>query len=133
MPPTVVVTGRDDRVTSRHKAHTQEKIAKLERYFDGIVKIEAILDHVPEGGEAEIVISVSGGNHLVCHAKGKDLYAAVDLVLDKAEKRLTRHKEKLKGRGKGDRRPTAEGKAEGGAGGPDEEDYQDIVNKRKFS
>lgn len=94
--PSIVVTGRDEKVTSRHKQHAEQKISKLERYFNGIVKIEAVLGHQPDGSAVELVISVQGGKPIVCHSRSKELYAAIDLVLDKAEKRLTRHKEKLK-------------------------------------
>jgi putative sigma-54 modulation protein len=96
--PSIVVTGRDDSVTTLHKQHAQAKIAKLERYFDGIVKIETILGHGRGEAEVEVVLSVRGGNPLVCHARAKDLYAAIDIVLDKAEAQLTRHKEKLQSR-----------------------------------
>ena len=44
---------------------------------------------------AELLISVKKGSQIVCHEEGKDLYAAIDLALDKAETQLTRFKEKL--------------------------------------
>jgi putative sigma-54 modulation protein len=95
MPP-IVVTGRDDTITTRHKHHAEEKIGKLKRYFDGIVKMEAILGHGQKEAEAELLISVRGGKTLVCHARSKEIYAAIDAIVDKGESRLTRYKEKRK-------------------------------------
>jgi ribosomal subunit interface protein len=141
--PSIVVTGRDDRVSSRHKKHAEEKLSKLNRYFDGIVKIEAILDFSGDGALVEVIMSVRGGKRLVCQSRSKDLYAAIDLVLDKAGAQLKRHKEKLKKRkveGSRGRRSGEPGAAEGApeatdGGGAEEEDesYQDIVEKRDFS
>ncbi len=129
----IVVTGRDERVTSRHKQHAQDKLSKLGKYFDGIQRIEAVLGHDSHGAEAELVISIRSGKPLVCHSKGKELYAAVDTVLDKAEKQLTRHKEKLKGhKGGGRAVPPSLEPTESAADG-EEEGYQDIVEKRDFS
>jgi putative sigma-54 modulation protein len=147
MPP-IVVTGRDDQVTSRHKQHAEAKIAKLERYFDGIVKIEVVLGHLggpgkgaPGGSggtaEAEVVLSVRGGKPVVCHSRQDDLYAAIDTVLDKAEVQLTRHKEKLKTH-KG--APTSRHPEEipggdpvdAGPEEPEETSYQDIVEERDY-
>ena len=133
----IVVTGRDDRVTSRHKQHAEEKIAKLRKYFNGIQRIEATLGFGSQGtrnaeAEAELVITVRGGKPIVCYSKGNELYAAVDLVLDKAEKQLTRHKEKLKThKGGGHAAPAVDLDA---VVPPSDEDegYQDVVEKRDY-
>ncbi len=148
MPP-IVVTGRDDQVTSRHKQHAEEKVAKLDRYFDGIVKIEVVLGHVGGAGkgssggsgsiaEAEMVLSVRGGKPVVCHSRQDELYAAIDTILDKAEVQLTRHKEKLKTH-KGTRTSRRSDEIQGGdaggghaGSGPEEPSYQDIVEEREY-
>ncbi len=128
----ILVTGRGEKITSRDRKHAEEKIHKLEKYFNGMTRIEIILQKVAEMGEVELVISVKRGSQIVCHARDKDLYAAVDLVLDKAEIQLTRHKEKIRHRRTG--REGAE--VPGGAGGDTEEEqleaYEDIVEKREF-
>ena len=55
-----------------------------------------ILRQNSHDAEAEVVIRVGGGRPLVSHALAKELYAAIDLVIDKAETQLTRHKERVK-------------------------------------
>lgn len=93
---TIVVTGRDDQISSRSKEHAEDKLSKLERYYDGIGKIEAVLCHSGDVAEVELVISVKRGKTIVCRSRAKELYAAIDLVLDKAETQLTKFKERLK-------------------------------------
>ena len=132
---TIVVTGRDSEVTSRNKQHAEEKLAKLERYYNGITKIEAVLGHRADGAEAELVISVRRRKAIVCHGKAKELYAAIDVVLDKAEGQLTRFKERTKDQRT--RKPTGQVSAGEVMGVADEEEnlesYEDIVEKTDFS
>jgi putative sigma-54 modulation protein len=128
----IIVTGRSEKGTSRDKTHAEEKIQKLEKYFNGITRIEIILqkNKATELAEVELVISIKRGSQIVCRSSDKDLYTAIDLVLDKAEIQLTRHKEKLRER--------RTGKEEGGAQGAEEvgeeslEAYEDIVDKTEF-
>ena len=130
--PIVVVTGRDERVTSRNKSHAEEKIAKLERYFDGIGKIEAVLGHTGDDAAVELIISVRRAKPIICHSQAKDLYAAIDKVIDKAETQLTKFKERRKAhKGERDLKNSA---------GPvsvveDEplETYDEVIDKRDFS
>ncbi len=130
----IVVIGKSERITSIDKTHAEEKIEKLEKYFNGITRIEIVLDKTAEMAEVELVISVKRGSQIVCRTADKDLYAAIDLVLDKAEIQLTRHKEKVRHR----RVRRAEGgtagaAGEGAAGGEERlEAYEDIVEKREF-
>lgn len=131
--PTIVVTGRDAQVTSGNKERAEEKISKLAKYFNGIVKIEAILGHSGDNAEVELVISVKRSNPIVCHSHAKDLYSAIDLVIDKAEAQLTKHKEKLKTH-KGERSAAGEGSLEKSAAQDDEalESYDEVIEKRDF-
>ncbi len=133
----IVVTGRDGQVTSRNREHAEDKITKLERYFDGINRIEAILSHSGDVAKAELVITVPRGRPIVCHSEAKDLYAAIDLVVDKAEIQLTKFKERLKdhkaSRGGPPKAPSA-GAQTSPRGGDDEglESYDEVIEKRDF-
>ena len=45
---------------------------------------------------AELVVDVEKHDNFVAHARDEDLYAAIDLVIDKAARQLTDFKERLK-------------------------------------
>ncbi len=132
---TIVVTGRDSEVTSRNKQHAEDKLAKLERYYNGITKIEAVLGHQADGAEAELVISVRRRKAIVCHGKAKELYAAIDVVLDKAEGQLTKFKERTQDQRT--RTPTGQLAAGEAMGVADDEEnlesYEEIVEKTDFT
>ena len=133
----IIVTGRDGQVTSRNREHAEDKIKKLERYFDRINRIEAILSHSGDVAKAELVITVPRGQPIVCHSEAKELYAAIDLVVDKAEIQLTKFKERLKDhkalRGGSPKAPSP-GAENSPRGGDDEglESYDEVIEKRDF-
>lgn len=132
---TIIVTGKDAQVTSRTKDHAQEKLSKLARYFNGIGKIEAVLGHSGDDAEVEVVISVPRGSPVVCHSRARDLYTAIDLVLDKAEAQLTRHKEKVKERKspKAGDKLSRENDQEVSDDDEGLESYEDVIEKRDFN
>ena len=90
----VVITDRCSEATQGTRRHVEEKVQKLSRYFKGTTKVEVILDREGDSRRVELLISLNGGGQVVCHCQHSDFYAALDLALDKAEKQLTRHKEK---------------------------------------
>ncbi len=128
---TVVVTGRGGKISARDRKHAESKIDKLNKYFNGITRIEIILQKEAERTDVELVITVRRGGSIVCHSKDKDTYAAIDLVLDKAETQLTRYKEKLRHHRRGQSAAEMQAVDEKTTDEPLEA-YDDIVAKRDF-
>ena len=125
----ISITGRGEKITAAQQEHAEEKIQKLERYFSGINRIEVVLEKGAERSFVELVISIKKGAPIVVHHEETDLYAAIDLVLDKAETQLTRHKEKVQDR----RTPKLSESYEGPEEVKEElETYQEIVEKQDF-
>ena len=54
--------------------------------------------------KAEATIHIAGGD-LFAHADSEDMYAAIDLMMDKLDRQLVKHKEKAKDHHKGDKAP----------------------------
>ena len=91
----ITITGRHPGMTSHVKEYAEAKMARLERYFDGTHRIEVIMTREGEQSVVEVLISATR-RQIVSESRSPDLYAAIDAVLDKAEKQLIRYKEKLR-------------------------------------
>ena len=83
-------------ITDAIREYAREKTQRLDRFFDRITRIQIILNAEGDNYSVEMVMSVSRST-LVSHETNGSLYAAIDLVMDKSERLLTKHKEKLRG------------------------------------
>ena len=94
------VVGRNIEMTDALKEFATLKAGKLTKYFDGIQAIRVTLtkdDHHKHGTfGAELIIDVEKHEDFVSHEHDKDLYAAIDLVVEKGERQLRDFKEMLK-------------------------------------
>ena len=94
------VIGRKIEVTDAIRAYAATKADKLTKYFDGLQQVTVTLSRVngqaTSDFEAELVLDVEKHKDFVSHATGKDVYAAIDLVLEKGERHLREFKEQLK-------------------------------------
>lgn len=91
------IRGKNFEVTPAIRAYVEEKVAKIERYFDEKVEANAHINlKVYHKGEhkAEVTVPLSG---LVLRAEdtNDDIYAAIDVVVDKLERQIRKHKTKI--------------------------------------
>jgi putative sigma-54 modulation protein len=94
------VIGRGVEVTEAMRTYAESKAAKLPKYYDGLQAITVSISptshiHTPEY-DAELVLDVEKHEDFVSHAKGKDPYAAIDMVMEKGERQLRDFKERMK-------------------------------------
>ncbi|AWN75311.1 ribosome hibernation promoting factor [Legionella anisa] len=87
------ITGHHIDVTPALRAFTEEKFDKLERHFDQIKSINVVLNVEKLRQIAEATVHVTKGE-LHASSESEDLYAAIDTLIDKLERQLTKHKEK---------------------------------------
>ena len=94
----ISVTGRHVRVTEEVKDYAARKAEKLPRFYNRVQAIEVVLDH--EGGDftVDMIVTAEGKNHFIAHEVGPDMFALVDLIVDKLERQLRRHKERFRNR-----------------------------------
>ncbi len=94
----IAITGRHVSITEEMKELARDRAERMSKYFDRIKKIEVIL--APDGDKfsAEIVVSCVRGMVLVGHVTDYGMGAAIDKVVEKIERQLTRFKERLKSR-----------------------------------
>lgn len=110
------------RISARHghlseptQQYIRDKAEKLLRYFERLTQIEVTVDLKDEMKMVEFLVSAEHKHDFVAREVNGDILAAVDLILDKLERQLSRYKEKIQDRR---RRPsTGEG---AGASSPQE-------------
>ncbi len=83
-------------VTPALKTFAQEKFDKLERHFDKITAINVIFDVEKLRQIAEATILVNKGE-LHASSESEDMYTAIDILVDKLDRQLIKHKEKMRG------------------------------------
>jgi putative sigma-54 modulation protein len=90
--------------TARHydlapalKDYAEEKVVNLKKYFDHIVTAHVIFSLEKYRHKVEITLHVNGKD-FVSAEESDDMYMSVDRSVDKLERQLRRHKEKVKGR-----------------------------------
>ncbi|MBI4577419.1 MAG: ribosome-associated translation inhibitor RaiA [Planctomycetes bacterium] len=92
----ITISGRHVEVSSAMRDFVEEKVERLERYLNRIRKIDVVMSVEAGKSTVELIVSTKRGQNLVAQAGHDDMYAAMDLVLDKVERQLTKVKEKLK-------------------------------------
>ena len=97
----VNLTGRHVDITPALRSYVETKLTRLSRHVDNITNIHVILEVSKEQQKAEATIHVSQSN-IYADAKNSDMYAAIDDLIDKLDRQIKKHNEKMKDhRGKG--------------------------------
>lgn len=93
----ITVSGKHLEITDPIREYAEQKVSKLQKYYDQIQTIEIIADKT-QTNEYEIEVIVHVGRHepFVATKRGEDLYATIDLAHDNLERRLSEHKNKVK-------------------------------------
>lgn len=89
------ITGHHIEITDALRDYVQEKIKKLERRFANITNIHVVLTFESQAQQkAEAHVDLAKGD-IHAHAHADDMYAAIDLMIDKLDRQVIKHKEKL--------------------------------------
>jgi len=90
----ITVTGHQLDVTEPLRNYVAEKIGRLERHFDHVTTGTVVLHVEKNRHKAEATIFAKGAA-LHAEAEDGDMYAAIDLLADKLDRQVLKHKEKL--------------------------------------
>jgi len=92
----ISVTGRHVEVSNRVRTYAEEKAQKLPRFFDRVQSIDIVVDKEKELSSVEMIVRAAGAQTFVAKEVGPDAHSCIDLLVDKLERQLTKHKEKLR-------------------------------------
>lgn len=93
----VNISGHQLDVTDALRDYVGEKLSRLERHFDKITNVQVTMAVEKLKQKIEATLHVAGGE-VVANAEHDDMYAAIDLLADKLDRQLIKHKEKQLGR-----------------------------------
>jgi putative sigma-54 modulation protein len=90
------ITGRHFDLSDAITEYVNEKLDRLERVFNGVTEVEILLKGEDRTLHCEIIMHISNKPNIVIDVADDSMYAAIDLAIDKAQRQLRKHKEKLR-------------------------------------
>jgi len=87
------VSGHHVEVTPALRGYVQSKLERITRHFDHVIDAHVILSVDKLKQKAEITLHVRGKD-LHCASEEQDMYAAIDLMTDKLDRQVLKHKGK---------------------------------------
>ncbi len=98
----ISVTFRHLESTDALRDYAREKVSRIKKYVGAPADVAVVLSLEKHRHQAEITLNTNG---ITVNAKEvtEDMYAAIDLAVDKLERQVKKHKEKIKDHKPGER------------------------------
>lgn len=92
----IKISAKHMTMTAAIEQYVVRKMDKLVRYFDRVLMIEVVIAKAKKGYTLEILTDVEHHEPFVATCTHEDLYACIDLGLDRATRQLKDHKSRLR-------------------------------------
>ena len=89
-----IITGRNIEITEGLRAAVEDKLGKLEKYFNKDTDVHVTLSVEKERQKIEVTIPVKG-NIIRSEQVSSDMYVSIDLVEEVIERQLKKYKNKI--------------------------------------
>ena len=89
----ITLTGHHVEITPPLKSYVEKKLDRIVRHFDQVIDVHCVLTIEKLSHKAEATLHVRGSN-IHADADESDMYAAVDVLTDKLDRLVKKHKEK---------------------------------------
>ena len=87
------VTGHHVEITPSLRAYVEKRLVRITRHFDHVIDLSFVMSVEKLQHKAEATVRVSGGS-IHADAVESDMYAAIDVLADKLDRSVIKHKEK---------------------------------------
>ncbi len=87
------ISGHHVELSTALQDFIRTKMQRIERHFDHVMEVHVVLGTERQLQKAEATIHVAG-NNLHAESEHNDMYAAIDLLIDKLDRQVRKHKEK---------------------------------------
>lgn len=91
----VQLSGHHVGVTPALRDYVEKKLARMTRRFDQLIDVHCVLTVEKLKHKAESTVHVSGST-IYAEAEEEDMYAAIDALAGKLDRRIRKHKERLR-------------------------------------
>jgi putative sigma-54 modulation protein len=95
------ITGRHFELTESIKNYADTALDGMDKYHLDIISASTVISanerHGKKGFAVEFIVNLKDKNTLVITQIDKDIYAAIDLAIERLKKSLRRHSDKIKG------------------------------------
>lgn len=91
----LTVSGHHLPVTPAMRSYVESKLSKVTRHFDHVIDVSVTLSVQKLLQKAEVTVRVRGKDIFV-ESTDSDLYAAIDSLVDKLDRRILKHKEGIR-------------------------------------
>ncbi len=96
------ITGHHVEITPALRDYVQDKLQKIERHFSNITNVYVTLTVDKKFQQmAEAKVNLAGGE-IFAESESENMYAAIDLLVDKLDRQVVKHKEKMNNHGDGE-------------------------------
>lgn len=96
------ITGHHVDITPALRNYVQEKLQKIERHFSNITNVYVTLTVDKKFQQkAEAKVNLARGE-VYAESESENMYAAIDLLVDKLDRQVVKHKEKMNNHGDGE-------------------------------
>ena len=87
------LSGHHLEITPAIRSYISSKLGRVMRHFDHVIDAHVILSVAKLQQKAEITLHVRGKD-IHCECRDADLYAAIDLLVDKLDRQVLKYKGK---------------------------------------
>jgi putative sigma-54 modulation protein len=92
----ISISTRHGDISESIQEKIEQKVQRLPRFYERTTAIEVTIDlKKPESPEVEILVSAEESDDFFASDTGNNILTAVDAVMQKLERQLRKHKEKL--------------------------------------
>ncbi len=91
----ITTTARHFELSPKTREHAEEKLQRLDRYFGKIFDATVTITKEKFRYQTEISLKVAGGPDLVSREETTDVVTSIDGAIDRLERQVKKHKNKL--------------------------------------
>ncbi len=94
----IIISGRNIEVTDALKGNVEEKLSKYEKYFRSDIEVHATMNVQKARHIFEVTIPLKNDVVIRVEEASDDMYASIDLAVNKLGRQIEKHKTKLEKR-----------------------------------